>query len=123
MSKYKYLVVAVDGKLVGRVTPGTVMVDTKRHESDGWTSWTMHDQADQSMSHMSAIVLGPYHGPHGMEKGTPELATFHRTEATRVAKMATKDRYLQDADVRSAMATLVAELEAIAVEAEAAAST
>lgn len=116
---YKYLVVEVDDRLKSdKVYPGAVMVDQKRHETDGWTSWCIHSSDDGSMSYITAVVLGKYPGPHGLEKGTPEYAKFQRTEATRAATMATKDRYLQTPEVRAAMAKLVADLEEFATECE-----
>lgn len=118
MSKFRYLVVSVDEKLADRVAPGDIMVDRKRHESDGWTSWMFHSMEDQSNSVITALKIGKL-VETGAEKGTPEFADFLDSVARQVADLGDSPE-MADPDVAKAWRKCYADCINAATEARAA---
>lgn len=71
--KYRYIVTTVDERLADRSPVGTIMVDEKRHDKDGWTSWLIHDSETGSMSAITGWCIGPHRDNETSEERLREV--------------------------------------------------
>lgn len=113
--KFKYLVVHVDEALADRVSPGDIMVDDKRHEADGWTSWTLRNRNKDST--ISAVAIGKFVKTTAVN-GTPGFVRHLERVAAQVAAFGESD-LVDEPDVRAAWEKCVQDTQRAVTEARA----
>jgi hypothetical protein len=95
VSKQRYVVTGVEGDMADRVPVGTILVDAKRHEADGWTSWMFHTMGRGITSTITAYHVGP-----------------HRTDQALTAQQLVRRRKQADPDAVHAINVAILAIEA-----------